>query len=176
MNRIIMGVGVLVFTAAVLIGCSGSMSMTQPGAGTVPVSFSVKDNPPTGVTVVAFEVQITGASLLPSNTSNQPVSLVSHPEDVELEHLQADSALLANVNVPSGTYNGVTVSFANPEMTILNQTGGTLTLGSQSCASGQVCEFSPTLNQTSVTVQAPTTPFPIRLLQLRRWRCGWTST
>lgn len=163
MNRIIMGVGVLVFTAAVLIGCSGSMSMTQPGAGTVPVSFSVKDNPPTGVTVMAFEVQITGASLLPSNTSNQPVSLVSHPEDVELEHLQTDSALLANVNVPAGTYNGVTVSFANPEMTLLNQTGGTMTLGSQSCASGQVCEFSPTLNQTSVTVQAPTTPFPITL-------------
>lgn len=164
MNKIVSGVAVLLFTAAVLIGCSGgSMSLNSPGAGTVPVSFSVKDNPPTGVTVLAFEVEVTGASLLPSNSSSQPVPLISHPEDVELEHLQTDSALLANANVTAGTYNGVTVSFANPEMTILNQTGSTLTLGSQSCANNQVCEFSPKLNQSSVTVQAPTAPFPITL-------------
>ncbi|HKW89856.1 MAG TPA: DUF5666 domain-containing protein [Candidatus Acidoferrales bacterium] len=163
MNRMITGAGILVFTAAALIGCSGSMSLNQPGAGTVPVSFSVKDNPPTGVTVLAFELEITGASLTPSGVGGQAVSLISHPDDVELEHLQTDSALLANVNVPAGTYNGITVSLANPEMTILNQTGGTLTLGGQSCADQQVCEFSPTLNQTSVTVQAPMAPFPITL-------------
>jgi hypothetical protein len=148
--------------AAVLIGCSGgSMSMNPPEA--VPVSLSIKDNPPTGVTVLAFEIEVTGASLLPSNSSSQPVSLISHPSEVELEHLQTDSALLANVNVPAGTYNGVTMTFASPQMTILNQTGGTLTLGSQSCANQQVCEFSPTLNQTSVSVQAPIAPFPIML-------------
>lgn len=163
MKRIIMGAGVLVFTAAALIGCSGSMSTTQPGAGTVPVSFSVKDNPPTGVTVLAFELEITGTSLTPSGMGGQSVSLLSHPDDVELEHLQTDSALLANVNVPAGTYSALTVSFANPEMTILNQTGGTLTLGGQSCMDQQVCKFSPTLNQSSVTVQAPTAPFPITL-------------
>ena len=162
MYKIISGVVIVLFTAAILIGCS-SMSTNPPGTGTVPVSFSVKDNPPTGVTVLAFEIEISGASLIPSDTSSKPVSLVSHPEDVELEHLQTDSALLANTNVPAGTYSGITVSFSNPEMTILNQTGSTLTLGSQSCANNQTCEFSPALNQSSVTVQGPAAPFPITL-------------
>jgi len=31
------------------------------------------------------------------------------------------------------------------------------------CADKQVCEFDPKLNQSSVTVQAPTQPFPITL-------------
>lgn len=162
MNRIISGVAVLLFTAAVLVGCSNT-SMSSPNAGTVPVSFSVKDNPPTGVTVLAFEIEITGASLTPSGMGGQSVSLVSHPEDVELEHLQTDSALLANANVPAGTYSGITVSFASPEMTILNQSGNSIMLGSQNCANNQVCEFSPTLNQSSVTVQSPTAPFPLTL-------------
>jgi len=48
-------------------------------------------------------------------------------------------------------------------MTIQNQTGMTLALGSQTCADKQVCEFNPKLNQSSVTVQAPTQPFPITL-------------
>jgi hypothetical protein len=161
---IISGTAIVALAASALIGCSsGSVSTNPPGGGTVPVSFSIKDNPPAGVTVLAFELEITGASLLPSNSSSQPVSLISHPDDVELEHLQTDSALLANVNVPAGTYGGASVTFATPQMTILNQTGSTLALGSQSCANNQVCEFSPTLNQTSVTVQAPAAPFPITL-------------
>jgi hypothetical protein len=161
---IISGTAIFALAASALIGCgNSSMSMNPLGGGMVPVSFSIKDNPPTGVTVLAFELEITGASLLPSNSSSQPVSLISHPDDVELEHLQTDSALLANINVPAGTYNGATVTFATPQMTILNQTGGTLTLASQSCANDQVCEFSPKLNQTSVTVQGPTAPFPITL-------------
>src|SRR5436853_5772340 len=55
------------------------------------------------------------------------------------------------------------VSLANPRMTIQNQTGATLTLGTQTCSDQKVCEFDPKLNQSSVTVQAPTQPFPITL-------------
>lgn len=166
MQRIVAGISVVVLAAAAFFGCGGYSSMNNPpGTGTVPVSFSVKDNPPSGVTVLAFQIQITGASLNLMSTypGGQSVPLISHSEDVELEHLQTDSALLANLNVPPGTYNSVTVTFANPQMTILNQTGNTLTLGGQSCANQQVCQFSPALNQTSVTVQTPTAPFPIML-------------
>ncbi len=70
---------------------------------------------------------------------------------------------MASKSVPTGTYNSLMVSFANPKMTIQNQTGMTLTLGSQMCADKQVREFDPKLNQSSVTVQAPTQPFPITL-------------
>jgi hypothetical protein len=35
--------------------------------------------------------------------------------DIELEHLQTESALLASKSVPTGTYNSLMVSFANPD-------------------------------------------------------------
>ena len=81
-----------------------------------------------GVTVLSFEIEVTGAVLQPSDSSKQPVSMLSEPEDIELEHLQTESALLASKSVPTGTYNSLMVSFANPRMTIQNQTGSPLTL------------------------------------------------
>jgi hypothetical protein len=127
----------------------------------VQTSLTIHDNPPMGVTVLSFDIDVTGAALQPSDSSKQPVSMLSEPEDIELEHLQTESALLASKSVPTGTYSSLMVSFANPHMTIQNQTPNPLTLGSQSCPSGQICEFDPKLNQSSVTVQAA--PFPITL-------------
>jgi hypothetical protein len=127
------------------------------------VSLTIHDSPPMGVTVLSFEIEVTGAALQPSDSSLQPVSMISEPDDIELEHLQTESALLASKSVMAGTYSGLMVSFANPKMTIQNQTGTTLMLGSQSCTNQQVCQFNPKLNQSSVTVQSPTQPFPITL-------------
>lgn len=145
-------------------GCGGnSMSSQSPSSGAVPVSLTISDNPPAGVTILRFQIQVTGATLQPADSSQSPVSMLTTPTDVELVHLQTESALLANANVPAGTYNGLSATFANPQMTIFNQTGQTLTVGSQSCAANQVCTLSPPLNQVSVNVQAPTSPFPITL-------------
>jgi hypothetical protein len=155
----------LVFSVVMAVGCGGN-SATIPNSGgqLVPASLTIHDNPPAGVTVLNFEITVTGASLQPSDSSKAAVSMIQGPEDIELEHLQAESALLGNVNVPAGTYSGLNVTFANPKMTILNQTSAALSLGSgQSCAVGRTCEFSPKLNQTMITVQAPTAPFPITL-------------
>lgn len=156
---------------AVLLGislasCGGSSVPSQSSssnAGAVPVSFTMSDNPPAGVTILRFQIQVTGASLQPAETNQPSVSLLSSPQEVELEHLQTESALLANVNVPAGTYNGLSATFANPQMTIYNQTSGTLTVGSQTCAANQVCTLTPALNQVSITIAAPTAPFPITL-------------
>jgi hypothetical protein len=126
-------------------------------------TLTIHDNPPMGVTVLSFEIEVTSATLQPNDSMSQPVSMLSEPEDLELEHLQTESALLASKSVPTGTYNSLMVSFANPKMTIQNQTGMTLALGSQMCADKQVCDFDPQLNQSSVTEQAPTQPFPISL-------------
>jgi hypothetical protein len=139
------------------------MLPTSGSAGMAPVSLTIHDSPPANVAVLSFEITVTGASLQPSNMSMQPVPLMARPTEIELEHLQTESALLANLNVPAGTYNGVTVTFANPEMTILNQTGSALTVNGQSCLNGQVCEVTPKLNSAMVSVQAPTAPFPITL-------------
>ena len=153
-----------IFSVVMVVGCGGnSVTAQTPSGQVVPASLTIHDNPPAGVTVLNFEITVSGASLQPSDSSKAAVSMIRGPEEIELEHLQAESALLGNENVPEGTYNGLSVTFANPKMTILNQTTTAMSLGSgQSCAAGQTCEFSPKLNQTMVTVQG-TAPFPITL-------------
>jgi len=165
MRKAISCLGPILLVAIVFAGCGGSMSSTQTPSGTnmTQVSLTIHDNPPMGVTVLSFEIEVTGAALQPGDSSSQPVSMLSGPEDIELEHLQTESALLASRSVPTGTYSGLMVSLANPRMTIQNQTGATLTLGTQTCSDQKVCEFDPKLNQSSVTVQAPAQPFPITL-------------
>jgi Domain of unknown function (DUF5666)/Domain of unknown function (DUF4382) len=164
MRKAISYLGPLLLVAIVLAGCGGTMSspLTPSAANLAQVSLTIHDNPPMGVTVLSFEIEVTGATLQPSgSSSSQPVSMLSEPQDIELEHLQTESALLASRSVPTGTYSGLMVTFANPRMTIQNQTGQPLTLGTQTCSDQQVCEFDPKLNQSSVTVQA--SPFPITL-------------
>jgi Domain of unknown function (DUF5666)/Domain of unknown function (DUF4382) len=151
--------------AAILAGCSGnSMTMQNPSPQSVPMSLTIHDNPPAGVTVLSFEINVTGASLQPSDSSQSAVSMIHGPQEIELEHLQTESALLGNANVPAGMYNGLSLTFANPTMTILNQTSAALSVGNgQNCAVGQVCQFSPKLNQSMISVQSPTAPFPLNL-------------
>jgi hypothetical protein len=165
MNKAILCLVAVVSFAVLAVGCGGGTSSSQAPAATnmTQATLTIRDNPPMGVTVLSFEIEVTGAALQSSDSSKQPVSMLSEPEDIELEHLQTESALLASKSVPTGTYNSLMVSFANPKMTIQNETGMTLTLGSQMCADKQVCEFDPKLNQSSVTVQAPTHPFPITM-------------
>lgn len=150
-----------------LAGCgsAGTVTIGNPGsnAGTAPVSLTVGDDPPTGVAVLRFQVQITSATLQPSDATQPAVSMLLSPMNVELLHLQTETAPLGNINVPAGWYSSITASFANPQMTIFNNTNQTLTLGTQSCAANQFCVFNPPLNQTSATVQAPFAPFPVLL-------------
>jgi hypothetical protein len=158
----------MIMLAITVVGCGGSFSgVVNPPVvvvpSMVPVSFTVGDDPPAGVAVLRFQVQITSASLQPSDTTQPTVSMLLGPLNVELLHLQTETAPLGNVNVPAGTYNGLTASFANPQMTIFNNTGHTLTVGAQSCLTDQVCIFNPSLNQTVASVQSPTAPFPVTL-------------
>src|SRR2546425_7456135 len=163
MRKVISSLGLILLVAIVLAGCGGGVSSTQTPLGTnmAQVSLTIHDSPPMGVTVLSFEIEVTGAALQPSDSSSQPVSMLSEPQDIEIEHLQTESALLASRSVPTGTYSSLMVTFANPRMTIQNQTTAPLTLGTQMCPVQQVCEFDPKLNQSSATVQG--SPFPIML-------------
>ncbi|HKM91772.1 MAG TPA: DUF5666 domain-containing protein [Candidatus Acidoferrales bacterium] len=156
------------FVCFTLAACGSSSSSTQttsnpPPAGAVPTSISIHDNPPSGVTILQFELQVTAATLQPATAGQPPVPMLTGPQEVELEHLQTESALLANTMVPPGPYSGLSVTFASPQMTIFNQSNQTLTVGGQNCPSMQICELTPTLNQMMVTIQAPTAPFPVTL-------------
>jgi co-chaperonin GroES (HSP10) len=99
--------------------------------------------------------------LQPSDASKSPVPLVTSPIDVELTQLETEKALLNAASAPDGTYSGINLTFANPQFTILNQTGQPITMGTQTCLNGHVCEFKPALNQSSLTISS--TPFPVTI-------------
>ena len=150
------------FIALAFAGCSSNMSTgTPPTQGQVPVSMTMRDTPPAGVTVLAFEVHVTGASLQSANSSQPDVSLVTGDLEIELRHLETESALLSTSGAPSGTYNSLTLTFANPEITIQNGTAAAITVGGKSCAVGAICEFQPALNQSMVKIT--NAPFPLML-------------
>jgi len=151
--RFRMGWVTVLLVVLLAVGCGGAVVDTSPPpAGSSAVSFMVRDTPPAGVTILSFEITITSAVLQPGN-----VQLVSAPIEIELKRLEIETAFLSTVNVPAGTYNSIQVTFSNPELTFLNNTGSSI----GSCANGAVCEISPPLNQVSVTYSG--SPFPLTI-------------
>lgn len=146
----------LVFLAA----CGGGGSTTTPPppqASTAPLTITVGDAPPVGVTILSLQVTITGAVLQPGG-----VSLVSAPVKFEMKKLETETAFLNSLNVPAGTYTSINVTFSNPEMTFMNSTGATIMMGATPCTNGSVCEFrNMPMGQSSVTYSGA--PFPITL-------------
>ena len=160
MRAHVLAATVAIFTVIAVAGCGGNMNLNLGGNG-VPVSIAIHDTPPAGVTILSFEIHITGASLQPSDSSKAAVPLVTHDTEVELRHLEVESALLSTAGVPADTYSSLSLTFAHPEMTIQNGTGQTITVGGKSCAANAICELDPSLNSASLTVNAA--PFPITL-------------
>jgi hypothetical protein len=99
-------------------------------------------------------LNVTGASLAPGN-----ISLLSstNPIPINVSHLQADSAFLGNANVSPGTYSGLSLTFASPQLTIYNGTGEAI----GNCANNTICQLTPAT--TPLTVTFSTSPFPITL-------------
>jgi Domain of unknown function (DUF5666) len=116
----------------------------------------VQDTPPTDTTVLSFQIQITGAVLQPGN-----VSLLPRPVTVDLAQLVSDTAFLSSTVVGSATYTSLDLTFANPEITILNDTGAPIVTPYQTCPSGQVCTFTPPVNPINLTISSGV--FPLTL-------------
>lgn len=149
---LIVVVGALVVLAACSGGTAAMNNSSTVSPGQAQVSVTLGDAPPSGVTVLSFEVTINSASLLPGN-----VPLVSNPQRLEITKLETETAFLNTAGVTPGTYTGISVAFSNPELTILNNTGAAI----GSCAAGSVCELKPPLVNTSVTFSGM--PFPITI-------------
>jgi hypothetical protein len=113
------------------------------------------DDPPSGVSVLFFQVSLTSASL--ASASGSSVSLVTSPVQVDVTQLQALSAFLSTANVPTGTYDSLSLTFANPQLVILNTSD--TALGS-TCAVGSVCQLTPAID-SSATVTLSAAPFPV---------------
>jgi hypothetical protein len=105
------------------------------------------DTPPVGVTLLSFDVSVTGATLNPGS-----VDLLGGkgPIRIDIKQLETESAFLSTATVTPGTFTSLTLAFANPKLTFKNDTGGPLA----GCAVGAVCELKPTGTLTS-TVNFP---------------------
>ncbi len=150
--------GGLVLSVAMLSGCGAGNST---GAGTTTgesatVNFLVTDTPPSAVTVLSFQVQIASAVLQPGN-----VSILPRPVTVDLAQLATDTAFLSSEVIGSATYTSMTVSLANPQVTLMNNTTGPLSLNGQSCGVGAVCTYVPALDQASLTVSNGVFPLTV---------------
>jgi hypothetical protein len=137
-------------------GGGGSSSGVSSTSATATVNLVVSDTPSTGITVLAFDVQIASAVLQPGN-----VSLLPHPVTVDLAQLVSDSSFLASAVIGLGTYSSLDITLANPQVTILNNTGAALSLSGQSCAVDAVCTYAPALNNASVTISSGIFPLTV---------------
>jgi uncharacterized protein DUF5666 len=123
---------------------SSVATITVTAAAAAAVSITMTDTPPTGVTLLSFEVNVTGAMLNPGN-----VDLLAGkgPIQIEVKRLETESAFLSTTAVNPGTFTSLILTFANPELTFKNDTSAALA----GCAVGAVCEIKPTGPLTSTT-------------------------
>jgi hypothetical protein len=146
--------------AILLAGCSSSSTGTKtppPPTSTGPVSLTMTDSPPAGVSVLFFSVNLVSASLTP--TSGSAVTLMSSgtPIRIDVTELQALSTFLTSVDVPVGTYSGMSLEFADPQIVIYNTSDQSI---AWACPLASVCELSPGTGSTS-TVTVSGAPFPL---------------
>ena len=145
---------------ASLAGCGNNLNSSN----SAPMVLTVQDQAPTGLTVLSFGIQITNVTLMGANNQSN-VTLVSSPVSLNLANLMAMNALLADQDVPAGTYSSLTITFSAPRLNVLNNSGGAFTDGTTSCPTTTVstttCSLSPNLTTSTVTVSSA--PFPLTL-------------
>jgi hypothetical protein len=145
---------------SLLTSCSSNVSSSgQLGTPpeNVPVSLTITDDPPVGVSVLFFQVNLTAASLQPA--SGTAVSLINNPIPIDVTQLQALSAFLNTANVPTGAYNSLSLTFANPQLVIYNNSDTSI---ASTCAVGAVCQLTPTIDNSG-TFNISSTPFPVTI-------------
>jgi hypothetical protein len=139
---------------AALAGCGAAGQYGGQGQnnGNSSVVLAMTDTPPSNVSILSAEVTLTGATLTPGN-----VSLLSTPTTVELTRLQTDIAYIATAaKIPAGNFTAVTLTFANPSLTIENDTASAI----GTCAVGAICTMPPTTT-ANLSTTVPLTSFTI---------------
>jgi hypothetical protein len=134
---------------ATFMGCRGDTGFGSgnQSSGNSSVVLAMTDTPPSNVSVLSAEVTLTGATLNPGN-----VSLFSGSKLIELTRLQTDTAYLATAaNISAGSYTSLSLTFANPLLTIENDTTAAIVSGTTTCAIGSVCTIAPTTTANLAT-------------------------
>jgi len=159
--RLLLSVGLIVLFLA---GCSSSPVSNSSlnnnsGNSGVPVSLSITDTPPNGVTVLFFQISLTQAYLTPASGSGN-VSLLNNntPIQVDVTQLQALAAFLSTANVAGGIYNSLTLTFASPQLVIFNASDQAI---ASTCPINTVCRLTPQIDNNSSTLTFSSAPFPV---------------
>ncbi len=125
--------------------CGGGGTTPPPPPGSAPVGLFVRD---AGFEkLLAFEIQLTGATLVSGSTQK---SLLNTPVELELKNLQLAAMPLSLNDVVEGTYT-LQLTFANPEATVLTSAGAVV-----KCETGAGCvpTLAPATNPTlNINVQ-----------------------
>jgi hypothetical protein len=130
-----------------LCSCSGVKNPCTTncggGGGTASLNLTLAATPfvpPPGTSLLSFAVTINSVSLTPaSGGSVVTIPLNAATYSVDLTKLQSDSSFIGQVisNVPSGTYNLVTVGVTSAVVTYCTASSGT-----PGCNSGSVAQLS----------------------------------
>ncbi len=138
---LVLSLGILAFA-----GCSGTNNIAPSPQGAA-VSFTVTDTPPANVSIISFEVTLTGAVLNPGAVD----LLGGKTQRLEVKRLETEAAFLSTTTVKPGTYTSIDLTFSNPEVTFKNGTAATLA----GCAAGAVCEIQPVAGTLKATFTFP---------------------
>ena len=138
-----------------LAGCSGTAT-TLTGGGTVPLTMVAQATPSKTTSIPSFRVQVTSAVLSPGN-----VQLVAAPVSIDLAQATSGSAFLSSAKASAGTYSSMTVTFANPSISITNTTSSATVIPGGSCAPHSTCTFAPTIKNSQSTITTGVFPLTV---------------
>lgn len=138
--------------ALISLACGGGNTPADvigPSTGTT-YAF-IADAPPLNSSILRFQITLSQAELCPTiSQSGQcqgtAVTLLGSPVDIDLNQLQLKSAFLSMQEVNSGTYGGVRLTFANPDLKMLLADGSVREL------SGPTGPNSLPLSPTTITM------------------------
>jgi Domain of unknown function (DUF4382) len=135
----------------IVSGCGGGGSMSTPVQAQNGSVFVTGTDAPLP-SVVSFQVDITGITV--SDGTNPPVSVLSNTQTVDFARLNGLHTLLDLNTIPAGTYTGVTVTLANPQIGYLNLTNPQTNPPTRPTISTLNSTTSPaaSLTQSSVTI------------------------
>jgi hypothetical protein len=124
----------LALLVVALSGCAGvasqSTHLASRSSGTVTAFLT--DAPADGV--MAFNIEVTGAALVSSSGVSADISPAA--QEIEMRHLQLAPTLVSQrSNVPSGNFTALSMTFANPQITLADAQGNVTILNASSTPS-----------------------------------------
>jgi Domain of unknown function (DUF4382) len=140
-----LSLGALLGCALALIGCGGGAAADPPIAP-ANVTLLVQDAPAAGI--AEFNIDVTGATLKASG--GQSLTLSTTPTTLEIRHLGlSPTVALRGSATQTNSYSSLLLSFANPQLTIVDAQGKTKRITGQGTPSVRLTGGSVSLPLTA---------------------------